>query len=577
MNHFLKHKLSSALIVVITILVVSVLPAQATTATTTTTISELYITISDAIMETKKEDDVKAKEALESFEKQWTEMNVPNSEAANQINDAYNRAYEANNAEERLANLQQLAKGLAALEKEQNPVDELAERTNFGTEIQPAIDKLKEVIATNNQTAILQEYTKFVATWTKNERPVRELDIASYGKIETQVAFMRITLAEDELDLDQLQGQFNTLTNAIDDFVAGKVVQGTTGNYSVATLIGLLKESIDFIEEKSYDKAADSLVEFIEIWPNVEGDIRTKNASVYTEIESKVPLLVSDLSKDTVDQQRITESIDSLIKDIELVQTTSNYTYWDSALILLREGLEALLIIIALIAFLKKANQENQKKWIYVGAFSGLVVSAIAAIILSTILQSVSAGTSREIMEGYVGLGAAVLMLGVGVWLHNKSSINAWNKYIQTQMNHAISTSSIVSMAFVSFLSVFREGAETIIFYAGIAPKMSTLELSIGILIALALLAVFAIVLIKVSGKIPIHRFFIVATVLIYILAFKIIGVSVHTLQLTSVLPMTRVDHLPVISSIGFYPTWETIIPQVLLIGVVIWNLLRKK
>ena len=72
-------------------------------------------------METKKEDDVKAKEALESFEKQWAEMNVPNSEAASQINDAYNRAYEANNAEERLANLQQL-KGIAALEKEQNPV-----------------------------------------------------------------------------------------------------------------------------------------------------------------------------------------------------------------------------------------------------------------------------------------------------------------------------------------------------------------------------------------------------------------------------------------------------------------------
>ncbi|MEK4485520.1 FTR1 family protein [Psychrobacillus sp. FSL H8-0484] len=572
MNHFLKHKLSSALTVVITILVVSVLPAQATT-----TISELYITISDAIMETKKEDDVKAKEALESFEKQWTEMNVPNSEATNQINDAYNRAYEANNGDERLVNLQQLAKGLAALEKEQNPVDELAERTNFGTKMQPAINKLNEVIGTNNQPAILQEYTKFVASWTKNERPVRELDIASYGKIETQVAFMRITLAEDELDLDQLQGQFNTLTNAIDDFVAGKVVQGTTGNYSVATLIGLLKESIDLIEEKSYDKAAGSLVEFIEIWPNVEGDIRTKNASLYTEIESKIPLLVSDLSKDAVDQQRITESIGSLINDIELVQTTSNYTYWDSALILLREGLEALLIIIALIAFLKKANQENQKKWIYVGAFSGLVVSAIAAIILSTILQSVSAGTSREIMEGYVGLGAAVLMLGVGVWLHNKSSINAWNKYIQTQMNHAISTSSILSMAFVSFLSVFREGAETIIFYAGIAPKMSTLELIIGILIALAVLAVFAIVLIKVSGKIPIHRFFIVATVLIYILAFKIIGVSVHTLQLTGVFPMTRVDHLPVISSIGFYPTWETIIPQVLLIGLVIWNLLRKK
>ncbi|TQR20746.1 FTR1 family iron permease [Psychrobacillus vulpis] len=572
MNHFLKHKLSLIVFVVCTFFVVFVLPVHATT-----TFGELYITIGDAIMDSKKDDDANAKEALELFEKQWAEMNVQSSNTVEQINSAFTIAYEAENAEDRLVGLQQLAKGLAALEKELNPVDEKAERTNFGKKIQPAIDNLNEVIITKDRAAILQEYTKFVASWTKNERPVREMDIASYGKIETQVAFMRITLAEDEFDIDQLQGQFNTLTSAIDDFVAGKKVQAATGNYSTATLIGLLKDSKDLINEEEYDAAAQKLVEFIEIWPNVEGDIRTKNASLYTKIESNIPLLVSELSKSKVDNQRISDSISLFIKEIELIQTTSNYTYWDSALILLREGLEALLIIIALVAFLKKANQENQTKWIYIGAFAGLVVSASVAIILSTVLQSISAGTSREMMEGYIGLGAAVLMIGVGVWLHNKSSINAWNKYIQNQMNHAISTSSILSMAFVSFLSVFREGAETIIFYAGIAPKMSTLELSLGILIALVILAVFAVVLIKVSGKIPIHRFFIVATILIYLLAFKIIGVSIHTLQLTSVLPMNIVDGFPVISSIGFYPTWETIIPQVLLIGVVIWNLLRKK
>ncbi|QFF98843.1 transporter [Psychrobacillus glaciei] len=572
MNHFLKHKISIVLCVVCILFVVRSVPAQATT-----TVGELYITISDAIMESKNEDITKAKDALKSFEKQWKEMNVPDSEAVKQINDAYTRAFKSKNADERLANLQQLAKGLAALEKEQNPVDEKMERTNFGTKIQPAIDKMNDIIVTNDKDAILLGYSKFLASWKKNERPVRELDIASYGKIETQVAFMRITLAEDKLDVNQLQGQFNALIKAINDFVANKEVKGTIGNYSLGTLIGLLKESKYQINEGSFDEAANELVKFIEIWPNVEGDIRTKNAGLYTKIESNIPLLVSDLSKDSVDKQKVTNSINSFIQEIELMQTTSDYTYWDSALILLREGLEALLIIIALLAFLKKANQGNQKKWIYLGAFAGLVVSAIAAIILSSILQSVSAGTSRELMEGYVGLGAAVLMIGVGVWLHNKSSITAWNKYIQTQMNHAISTSSILSMAFVSFLSVFREGAETIIFYAGIAPKMSTLELSIGILIALVILVVFAVVLMKVSGKIPIHRFFIVATILIYILAFKIIGVSVHTLQLRSVIPMTTVDHLSVISSIGFYPTWETVIPQILLIGVVVWNFLRKK
>ncbi|WP_313890845.1 FTR1 family protein [Psychrobacillus sp.] len=572
MKHFLKHKLSTLTCFVLVFLFLYSAPAEASNS-----YSELYISISDSIMNTKKEDEGAAIKALESFQKVWVELDFEDSKRVNDINLTFQEAYEAKSSDERLKSLQRLAKDLAALEKEQNPVDESEERKGFGTKIQPALDQLSTVINTKDQQEISREYTKFVASWTKNERPVREIDIASYGKIETQLAFMRISLAEDILDVEQFQGQFDMLQSVMDDFVAGEIVEGPTGDYSLTTLIVLLKESKDLINDSEYEPAVSKLVKFIEIWPNVEGDIRTKNASLYTKIESDVPVLVSKLMKDSVDKKTINTSISSFITEIELLQTTSNYTYWDSALILLREGLEALLIIIALIAFLKKSNQQSMQKWIYVGAFVGLVVSAIAAVILSTIFQSVSAGTSREIMEGYVGLGAAVLMMGVGIWLHNKSSINSWNRYIQTQMHQAISTSSIFSMATVSFLSVFREGAETIIFYAGIAPKMSTFELSLGIVIALAILVIFAIVLVKVSNKIPIHRFFIVATILIYVLAFKIIGVSVHTLQLTSVIPMSPVDKLPVISSIGFYPTLETLIPQLLIIVVIIWNFLKRK
>ena len=192
------------------------------------------------------------------------------------------------------------------------------------------------------------------------------------------------------------------------------------------------------------------------------------------------------------------------------------------------------------------------RKWIYVGALVGILVSAIAAVLMSTLFQSATIDTSRELMEGYIGLLAAAMMIGVGIWLHSKSSVTSWNRYISKQMGNAISSGSVFAMAVISFLSVFREGAETLVFYAGIAPKMETSQFVLGIVVALLLLAIFAFVLLKASGKIPIHKFFAVATVLIYVLAFKIIGVSLHTLQLRDTVSTTIVDGLPVVSFIGF-------------------------
>ena len=260
-----------------------------------------------------------------------------------------------------------------------------------------------------------------------------------------------------------------------------------------------------------------------------------------------------------------------------MIQDDQSYSFWDSALILLREGLEALLIIIALVAFLKRSGNRHMEIWIYIGAGIGVAVSAVLAILMSTIFNSSTINTSREMIEGYVGLIAAAMMIGVGVWLHSKSNIKAWNAYIAKQINHAMSKQSVWAMAFISFLSVFREGAETLIFYMGIAPKMSTADFSLGIAIAIAILSVVAFLLLRVSGKIPIHRFFAVATIFIYILAFKIIGVSIHTLQLTDTLPSTVLNSVPVWAAIGFYPTVETIIGQVILLVLIALTIIYKK
>ncbi len=568
----MKHFLTRCSLVVCLLLALAV-PVQAAQS-----YSQLYISISDALMNTKQDKEAEAKQALEQFATDWASVTSEQKDAKEKVDEILAQAVEATSKNERLKALSDLSNALRALEKLENPVDEAAQRAEFGTKFKPVMKAFEDALASGDITTIDEAYKDFNAKWKKIERPVREQSIAMYGQIETQMAFIRISLASEKPDVALMQSQYAELKQTIEDFVAGndtaKVVEG---EYSLATLVAYIDDANDFIDAGDYKAASDKIREFIKIWPSVEIDISTRNGSLYTKIESDMPIIVGDLLKSNVDAKAIKSKLDTFRTEIELIQGDSDYTLWDAALILLREGLEALLIIMALVSFLEKSGQKTMRKWIYVGAFVGILLSAVAAVLMSTLFQSATIDTSRELMEGYIGLLAAAMMIGVGIWLHSKSSVTSWNRYISKQMGNAISSGSVFAMAAISFLSVFREGAETLVFYAGIAPKMETSQFVLGIVVAILILAIFAFVLFKASGKIPIHKFFAVATVLIYVLAFKIIGVSLHTLQLRDSVSTTIVDGLPVVSIIGFYPTVETMIGQAILLLLVVATIIYKK
>ncbi|TQR37151.1 FTR1 family iron permease [Lysinibacillus sphaericus] len=568
----MKHFLTRCSLVLCLLLALAV-PVQAAQS-----YSHLYISISDALMNTKQDKEAEAEHALEQFATDWASVTSEQKDAKVKVDEILAQAVKATSKEERLKALSDLSNALRALEKLENPVDEAAQRAEFGTKFKPNMKAFEDALASDDLTKIDAAYKDFNTKWKKIERPVREQSIAMYGQIETQMAFIRISLASEKPDVALMQSQYTELKQTIEDFVAGNdTAEVVEGEYSLATLVAYIDEANDFIDAGDYKAASDKIREFIKIWPSVEIDISTRNGSLYTKIESDMPILVSDLLKSNVDAKAIKSKLDTFRTEIELIQGDSDYTLWDAALILLREGLEALLIIMALVSFLEKSGQKTMRKWIYVGAFVGILLSAIAAVLMSTLFQSATIDTSRELMEGYIGLLAAAMMIGVGIWLHSKSSVTSWNRYISKQMGNAISSGSVFAMAAISFLSVFREGAETLVFYAGIAPKMETSQFVLGIVVALILLTIFAFVLLKASGKIPIHKFFAVATVLIYVLAFKIIGVSLHTLQLRDTVSTTIVDGLPVVSFIGFYPTVETMIGQAILLLLVVATIIYKK
>jgi len=530
-----------------------------------TSYNEYYISITDALINTKQGNEAEATKAIDEFAANWA--NVTSSEAKEKVavDDALKDVQNAKSSEERIKSLTDLSKSVKALENAENPVDQEAQRSEFKTKFSPVMQMFEEALATGDFQTINEKYNEFDKKWNLYEKPVREQSIGMYGQIETQMSFIRISLSQENPNLTVVTSQFETLKNTIEQFIAGKDVEVDDANYSLQTLIDYIEDTASLIDDENYIEASDQLKEFITIWPMVEIEVSTRNSSLYTEIENQMPILVSELMKSNPNVEKVTDQLAVFKTDISLLQDDSSYSFWDSALILLREGLEALLIIMVLVSFLKKANQSHMAKWVMLGALTGIIFSIVAAILLSVVFNSLTVNTSREMIEGYVGLIAAVMMIGVGIWLHNKSTVKSWNAYLSKQMGNAISKQSIFAMAMVSFLSVFREGAETIVFYIGVAPKMPTFDFALGIVMAVLILIIVGFVLFKLSLKIPVHKFFFVATILIYILAFKIIGTSIHTLQLTNTLSTTIIHKLPVLSSIGFYPTVETLSGQIIL------------
>lgn len=534
---------------------------------------ELFISVGDAMMKTKAEDWKAVETLIGQLNDDWKQVDPGKSKEAEKVDKALSKANKVlgkHEKESMLEALSEVSHALIAFEKEQNPVDEKQQRLEVKTAFMPILADLQTAIEKEDGEAAYAQYQTFLTAWNRKESIVREQSIPYYGQIETQMGFLRIALLQDEKNFDQIRGIYNKLESAVTGFAAGKELKAENNNYSLQTLVDLLGKADQSIDDNKPEEAVSVLQEFLTVWPSVEGDVRTRNGSLYTKLESDIPVIAGKLSSsDTNVVKEQQKKIKEYKQAVDLLQEKKNYTMWDAALIMLREGLEALLVVAALIAFLRKANASQHQRWIWLGALAGVVMSIVAAIFINIAFSAATAGANREAIEGVTGILAVVMMIGVGVWLHQKSNMKAWNRYIEKQMGTALSTGSILSMAFVSFLSIFREGAETIIFYMGMAPSISTGKLLAGIVLALVILTVFAFLLIRYSAKIAVGPFFKIATILIYFLAFKILGVSIHALQLTGHIGTTQIQSLPIISWLGFYPTWETIAPQAVLLAII--------
>ena len=514
--------------------------------------SQLFVKVTDATRAVEQGDQAKAKQLVAEIKEGFEQLENHDSPAGKKVS----KALTINEVTKE--NLTTISSELLKFDKEQHPVDLNAEKEKLVSRLESRFADLQAAILAKNLEQTRSAYKKMNSTWTVNEGVVRDNSTAHYGKIETAISFLRSAIETEPVDPDY------TIPLGVGE-IKREEVATTEGNLTLKDGIQLLEKALDEFKAGKTQEASSNIKKFITIWPSIEGDVSTRNPSLYTRVESETPVIMVKGN-----EKKYQDQLQALINDLSRIDTSASYNFFDAMLILLREGVEALLIVMALVTTLKAAKMKKGLKWVYTGAVMGILASLAIAVLLQFLFPAVSSGSNREIIEGAVGIFAVLMMIMVGIWLHSKSSIKKWNDFMESQMKAVTATGSFISMFALSFLAVFREGAETILFYAGIYPRIDKASFFLGIGLAFLVLFVLALIMNKASTYFKPHRIFLILTWLIYALAFKMLGVSIHALQLTNILPSHLMNGFPSIDWAGIYPSLEVVTCQLIFVVIVL-------
>jgi high-affinity iron transporter len=308
--------------------------------------------------------------------------------------------------------------------------------------------------------------------------------------------------------------------------------------------------------------------------------LAAKDAALMSRIEAAMGELRAGIGRKAPAAEVATQVnlLDGLFTQAETVLGNTDEADATSAFvgaftILLREGLEALLIVVAIIAFLRKAERSEMLPYVHAG-WLGALAAGVATWAVATYLVGIS-GASRELTEGFGSLFAAVVLVFVGIWMHGKSQSGAWQRYIKEKLGTALSEKSGWFLLTLSFIVVYREVFETILFYAALWNQGSGHAILLGAAAAVAALAVLAWATLSYSKRLPISQFFAFSSFLMVILAVVLTGKGVAALQEAGVVSTSTLA-LPRFTWLGLYPTVQGVSAQfaavLLLIAGFAWN-----
>ncbi len=324
-----------------------------------------------------------------------------------------------------------------------------------------------------------------------------------------------------------------------------------------------------------------ALSAYLDGFEPLEPILAARDAALMGRIESGMGELRSAIARSRPDDEvaaRI-RTLDGYFDDAQSVLSPSAANdasnFLGAFTILLREGLEALLIVIAMIAFLRKAERREVLPYVHGGWISALVAGGLTWVVATYAIKV--SGASRELTEGFGSLFAAVVLLSVGIWMHGKSQADEWQRYIREKLSHALTRQSAWFLFGLAFIVVYREVFETILFFAALWTQGGVAMTLAGAGSAAVALAVIGWVMLRYSRTLPVAKFFAYSAWLMAILTVVLAGKGVAALQEAGLIGIDPLSGVPRITMLGIFPTVQTLGFQIAMIVAIVVGFARNQ
>ena len=345
-----------------------------------------------------------------------------------------------------------------------------------------------------------------------------------------------------------------------------------------------LGTAVDEAEAGRVEQASATAFDAYMAFEGVESTLRLKDGGLAGRLEAQFASFRTRAAGGAT-QAELRELHGAILAQLELAERlvaerpSAGAQFIESLGLMLREGLEAILIVGAVLAFLTRTGATKRKRDVHVGVGAAVLASLLTAVALETVFQL--SGSQREALEGVTMIVAAGVLFYVSYWLLAKIEVARWNKFVKEQVEDALTGGSALALASVAFLAVYREGFETVLFYKALflaGGVDAVAPVTAGILVGGVILAFVYVGIERFGVRLPLKPFFAVTSAFLYYMAFVFAGKGIAELQgggYVSVTPFRPEIRFP---TLGIYSTWETLGVQLLLVaafvGAMAWTFL---
>ncbi|HET7601058.1 MAG TPA: FTR1 family protein [Gemmatimonadales bacterium] len=366
---------------------------------------------------------------------------------------------------------------------------------------------------------------------------------------------------------------------------AVRAVQTDTDQATVARTFARVRRQLDsaygLAAAGEGPAAATQALDAYMTFEQVERSVRAKNPGLAASLEESFAALRTRAGAATPAELagirgRLAAGLENAERTLGETLSPLNL-FVQSFIILVREGLEAILVLGALMAFLTKTGAAERKRDIHVGVGAAVGASLLTALALETVFRLSPA--KREALEGATMLVATGVLFYVSYWLLSKMEVAKWNRFVKGKVQDALTSGSALALASAAFLAVYREGFETVLFYKALfvagGAGASTLAIVAGIALGSVVMVAVYVAINRFGVRLPLKPFFAVTSAFLYYMAFVFAGRGVAELQEGGLIPTTVVSWGPRVPALGVYPTIESLAAQgvlaLLALAALVW------